>query len=143
MNGCVKANNDTELFSLISDSQGVGGDGQVRLCPGIVDFENFIPIPLTKSITIICAGVGTKDMCILDGHGVTNHFYNDSGGFGGLTFAFIGLIFINGSGGFSTSTALRYGGGSLYLVGSTNIIQGSLFYNNRATSSSSSAVSII
>ena len=136
MNGCVKASNDTELASLISDAQGVGGDGQVSLCPGKVDFYN--EIVLDKSITIICAGVGL-DACILDGHGVTRHFRSSTGG---LTLAFIGLVFFNG---LTDDDTANFGGngGSVFLRGSTNIIKGSLFYNNRATSSTGFVVSII
>ena len=51
MLGCAKANNDTELASLISGSD----DGDtILLCPGKVTFNN--EIELTKSITIKCAG---------------------------------------------------------------------------------------
>ena len=135
MLGCAKANNDTELASLISDAQGVGGDGQVSLCPGIVDFFN--EIVLTKSITIICAGLGL-DACILDGHEETRHFRSSPGG---ITLAFIGLVFFNGLADDSSTSGLF--GGSLRLIGSTNIIDGSLFYNNRAISSSGNAVSIL
>ena len=132
MLGCAKANNDTELASLISDAQGVGGDGQVSLCPGIVHFHN--EIELDDSITIICAGSGL-DACILDGNEATRHFRSNTAG---LTLAFINLVFFNG-------LADDEVGGSLRLTnGSTNIIEGSLFYNNRVTSSFfANAVSVI
>src|SRR6056300_1524470 len=52
---CVKANNNTELNTLISESD--DGD-EIRLCPGIVDFHNEIELPGDKSITISCAGKG-------------------------------------------------------------------------------------
>ena len=137
MLGCVKANNDTELASLISGSD--DGD-EIRLCPGIVNF--FDEIVLEKSITISCAGSGPKDVCILDGHGETRHFRRSSTD-DDLTFAFIGLVLINGLVDNNNSLTSQPRGGSLRLVGSTNIIEGSLFYNNRATSSSENAVSII
>ena len=47
---CVHANDDTELRMYINSSP----YGQVRLCPGIVDFYN--EIVLSKSITLSCAG---------------------------------------------------------------------------------------
>ena len=136
MLGCVKANNDTELASLISGSD--DGD-EIRLCPGIVNF--FDEIVLEKSITISCAGSGPKDVCILDGHEATRHFRSSTDD--DLTFAFIGLVLINGLVDNNNSLTSQPRGGSLRLVGSTNIIEGSLFYNNRATSSSENAVSII
>jgi len=136
MLGCAKANNDTELASLISDAQGVGGDGQVRLCPGTIHFHD--EIELDDSITLSCSG--PRGSCILDGHEATRHFVSQTGG---LTFTFIDLVLINGlADGSSTPSP---SGGSLLFVGSTNIIDGSLFYNNRAISTSSNlnAVSII
>ena len=135
MNGCVKASNDTELASLINDAQGVGGDGQVRLCPGVIDLLN--EIVLGDSITLSCAG--TRGSCILDGKEATRHFVSTTAD---LTFTFIGLVLINGLADDSSTSAPF--GGSLLLVGPNIIIDGSLFYNNRATSSSpGGAVSII
>ena len=130
---CVQAKDNAELSVYISNAQNIG-DGQVRLCPGIVDFDD--EIVLTTSITLSCAGpTGT---CILDGHGETRHFFS---GTGGLTLTFISLVLINGLAGNDSN----FGGlgGSVYSDGSTIIIEGSLFSNNRVTSSSSSAVSII
>ena len=65
-------------------------------------------------------------------HGETRHFFSDTAD---ITLAFIGLVFFNGlaDGNF---------GGSLRLFGSTYIFEGSLFYNNLA-SSAGLAVSII
>ena len=122
---CVHANDDEELGMYINSSP----DGQVRLCHGTIHFHN--EIVLDDSITLSCAGpTGT---CILDGNEATRHFFSNSAD---LTFTFIGLVLING---FSSAGV----GGSLLFFGSTIIIQGSLFYNNRATSSSENAVSII
>jgi len=131
MLGCAKANNDTELASLISESD--DGD-EIRLCPGTVNFDN--EIVLDKSITIIC--VGTRGSCILDGKEVTRHFVSTTAD---LTFTFIDLVLINGLA--DDSSTFEPFGGSLLFVGSTIIIDGSLFYNNRATSSLDNAVSII
>ena len=142
---CVKANNDTELSTLISESD--DGD-EIRLCPGIVDFHN--EIVLTKSVTIICAGEGPNGACILDGNEDTRHFRGNTNavglGFGlgfGKTLVFIGITFING---FVDDDPTNFSGpfgGSLNLFASTIILTGCLFYNNRATFSSGSAVSII
>ena len=127
---CVKANDNTELGMYINSSP----DGQVRLCPGTVNFSD--EIVLTTSITLSCAGpTGT---CILDGHGETRHFFSDTAD---LTFTFIGLVLINGF--VDDSSTPGQAGGSLRLLLSNTIIEGSLFYNNRATSSSENAVSII
>ena len=128
---CVHANDDTELGMYINSSP----DGQVRLCPGIVDFYD--EIVLTTSITLSCAG--PKGSCILDGNEATRHFFSNTAD---LTFTFIGLVLINGLA--KDSSTFGPLGGSVALFGSTIIIDGSLFYNNRATSSSTfNAVSII
>ena len=131
---CIKANNDTELSTLISESD--DGD-EIRLCPGIVDFHN--EIELTKSVTIICAGEGPNGACILDGNEATRHFVSN---FGGKTFAFIVIVFINGFANESSGIGGPFGG-SLNLFGSTIILTGCVFKNNRATSSSGNIVSII
>ena len=137
MNGCVKASNDTELASLISDAQGVGGDGQVSLCPGIVHFHD--EIVLDKSITIVCAGSGL-DACILDGNEATRHFRSSTVG---ITLSFIDLVLINGFADDSSVIFTRLGGSVYFDGSSTNIFNDCLFYNNRATSSTVDAVSII
>ena len=116
MDGCVKANNNTDLATLINES--VDGD-EIHLCPGVVDFDNEIEIELSKSITIICAGPKAAS-CIFDGHEATGHFFITGSGF---TLAFVGLVFINGLTGF---------GGSLNLSGITSIFNNCVFYNNRA-----------
>ena len=126
IHGCVKAKDDVDLSVYISNAQDVGGDGQVRLCPGTIHFRN--EIVLGDSITLSCAG--TKGSCILDGNEATRHFVSDTAD---LTFTFIDLVLINGLAD-DSSTSGPFGG-SLRLNGSTNIIDGSLFYNNRATSS--------
>ena len=135
MDGCVHAEDDTDLSMRINESS--NGD-EIRLCPGTIHFTN--EIVLEKSITINCAG--TKGSCILDGNEATRHFLSDTAG---LTFTFIDLVLINGFVDDDTEGSLS--GGSLFFLGSgsTIIIDGSLFYNNRAISStgSSSAVSII
>ena len=127
---CVHANDDTELGMYINSSP----DGQVRLCPGIVNFSD--DIVLTTSITLSCAG--PKGSCILDGNEATRHFFSDTAG---LTLSFIGLVFINGLADDDDSDGPF--GGSLDFFRSTIIINGSLFYNNRATSSTGLVVSII
>ena len=138
MIGCVKANNDTELSTLINES----GDGdEIRLCPGIVDFHNEIVLPDDdKSLTISCAGEGPNGACILNGNEVTRHFRNTAAG---LTLAFIGIVFINGFA-FADDVSSDGGpfGGSLFLLGSTIILTGCVFYNNHV-SSSGTTVSII
>ena len=68
----------------------------------------------------------------------TRHFRSTTAD---LTFTFIGLVLINGLA--DDSSTFGAEGGSLNLFRSTIIIEGSLFYNNRATSFSSGAVSII
>ena len=119
---CVHANDDTELGMYINSSP----DGQVRLCPGIVNFSD--EIVLTTSITLSCAGpTGT---CILDGHGETRHFFSDTGG---LTLTFISLVLINGLAGNGSSLAPF--GGSVLFVLSTSIFNDCFFYNNRVISS--------
>ena len=128
---CVKANDDTELGMYINSSP----DGQVRLCPGIVNFYD--EIELTTSITLSCAG--PKGSCILDGNEATRHFFSNSAD---LTFTFIGLVLINGLAK-DSSTSGPFGGSVFLVSGSTIIIDGSLFYNNRATSSIGFPVSII
>jgi len=127
---CVKANNNVDLGIYINSSP----DGQVRLCPSIVDFYD--EIVLTTSITLSCAG--PKGTCILDGNGETRHFVSTTAD---ITLSFLGLSLINGFVDDDSSFNPRFGG-SLYLFGSTNIIDGSLFYNNRAISSTDSVVSI-
>ena len=127
---CVHANDDTELAMYINSSP----DGQVRLCPGIVNFSD--EIVLTTSITLSCAG--PKGSCILDGKEATRHFFSETAG---LTLSFIGLVLINGF--VDDSSTPGPAGGSLLLNGPTIIIDDCFFYNNRATSSSGSAVSII
>ena len=88
---------------------------------------------MTTSITLSCAG--TKGSCILDGKEATRHFFSDTDD---LTFAFLDLAFINGLADDSSTS------GSVALIGSsTTIIEGSLFYNNRVTSSTLNVVSII
>ena len=135
IHGCVKAKDDVDLSVYISNAQDVGGDGQVRLCPGTIHFYD--EIELDDSITLSCSG--PRGSCILDGHEATRHFISDTDG---ITLSFIGLVLING---LTDDDTANFGGvgGSLLLVGSTNIIDGSLFYNNRASSSRGSAVSII
>jgi hypothetical protein len=91
---------------------------------------------LTTSITLSCAGpTGT---CILDGKEATRHFFSDTAD---LTFTFIGLVLINGLA--KDSSTPGPNGGSLLLNGPTIIIDDCFFYNNRATSSTVGAVSII
>ena len=128
---CVKAKDDTELRMYISSSP----DGQVRLCPGTIHFTN--EIVLDDSITLSCSG--PSGSCILDGHGETRHFFSDIDD--DLTFTFIDLVLING---FVDDSSTPFGGSLLLAFGSTIIIDGSLFVNNRVTSSSSyeNAVSI-
>ena len=126
--GCVRAKDNVELQSLI-DAADTGGE--VRLCPGIVEFNDVIY--LTASITITCAG--PKYSCIFDGKGVTWHLVSESSS----AYAFSGIAFVNG---------LSYGsgdgyGGSVYFYGPTSLFDRCLFYNNGVFSSSSFAVSII
>ena len=126
---CVKANNNVDLGIYINSSP----DGQVRLCPGTIDFHNEIVLP-DKSITLSCTG--PRGSCILDGHEETRHFFSDDEG---LTFAFIGLALINGFVDDSSNDPAR--GGSVRLNnGSTGIFDGILFYNNRAISSTDSVL---
>ena len=127
---CVHANDDTELGMYINSSP----DGQVRLCPGIVNFSD--EIVLTTSITLSCAG--PKGSCILDGKEATRHFVSVTGG---VTFTFIGLVLINGLADDDSSLA-PYGGSVLFAF-STYIFNDCFFHNNRATSSSFDAVSTI
>jgi len=134
MIGCAKANNDTELASLISESD--DGD-KIRLCPGKVDFYD--EIVLDKSITIICAGSGL-DACILDGNEATRHSRSNTAG---LTLSFLGLVFFNGVTDDSSNDPGFGGSLDFFGSGSTIIIDGSLFYNNHVTSSSFGVVSII
>ena len=124
--GCVKANNNTDLATLINES--VDGD-EIRLCPGIVDFSSQIELSMSKSITIICAG--PKGSCIFDGHEDTRHFVVTGSGF---TLAFVGLVFINALA--DISTFGRDFGGSLNLSGITSILNDCVFYNNRVVSAS-------
>ena len=131
IHGCVKAKDNVDLGIYISNAQ----DGQVHLCPGTIHFYN--EIELDESLTLSCAGL--RGSCILDGHGETRHFFSNTAG---LTFSFLDLVFVNG---LADDDSVKRAGGSLFFVGSgsTIIIDGSLFYNNRATSSSVNAVSII
>ena len=130
---CVEANDDMELRVRINNAN----DGDtILLCPGKVTFNN--EIELTKSITISCAGPMGMGACILNGNESTRHFFSDVGG---KTFAFIDLTFINGLADDGSNDGS--GGGSLRLFGSTNILTGCVFKNNRATSSSGNFVSII
>ena len=125
--GCVRAKDNVELQSLI-DAADTGGE--VRLCPGIVEFNDVIY--LTASITITCAG--PKYSCIFDGKGVTWHLVSESSS----AYAFSGIAFVNG---------LSYGsgdgyGGSVYFYGptSTSLFDRCLFYNNGVFSSGAAAV---
>ena len=127
---CVHANDDTELGMYINSSP----DGQVRLCPGTIHFHN--EIVLDDSITLSCAG--PKGSCILDGNEETRHFVSETAG---LTLVFIDLTLINGLA--KDSSTFGPLGGSVALFGSTIIIEGSLFFNNRAISSTGFVVSII
>ena len=127
---CVHANDDTELGMHINSSP----DGQVRLCPGIVDFDD--EIVLTTSITLSCAG--PKGSCILDGKEATRHFFSFEKG---VTYTFIGLVLINGLAD-DDSSLVPYGGSVLFIF-STYIFNDCFFYNNRATSSSFDVVSTI
>ena len=134
---CVKAKNNLELSVYISNAQNIG-DGQVRLCPGTIHFYD--EIELDESLTLSCAG--SKGSCILDGNEETRHFSNETPGLS-LTFAFIGLVFINGFTDDASNFEPGFGGSLWFSEGSTIIINGSLFYNNLATSSTDFAVSII
>ena len=113
MDGCVKANNNTDLAILINES--VDGD-EIHLCPGIVSFSNQIQLSLSKSITISCAGPKAA-LCIFDGNEDTRHFFIT--GSGGFTLAFVGLVFIDGLA--DDSTIGPGNGGSVFLSGITSI----------------------
>eukprot|EP00578_Thalassiosira_sp_NH16_P024811 CAMPEP_0181099396 /NCGR_PEP_ID=MMETSP1071-20121207/12638_1 /TAXON_ID=35127 /ORGANISM="Thalassiosira sp., Strain NH16" /LENGTH=372 /DNA_ID=CAMNT_0023182057 /DNA_START=232 /DNA_END=1350 /DNA_ORIENTATION=+ len=119
MLGCVRAKDSEELYRLI-----VAADpgGEVRLCPGKVEFNS--PIELTKSITIACAG--PKFSCIFDGNGANNHLYNS---ISGLAYAFSGIAFING---FSGEGSCGYGGSVWFGASVSSLFDRCLFYNNRA-----------
>jgi len=128
--GCVRANNNAELESLITAA---GEGGEVRLCPGIVDFNE--QIMLTDSITIACAG--PKYSCIFDGKGVTRHLSNtfDSSS----AYAFSGIAFING---FWDESQMGFGAaGSVNFARGSSLFDRCLFYNNRVVFSSGSGSS--
>ena len=69
--GCARADDNDELESLLDAAE---PSGEVRLCPGKVEFNN--EIDLTKSINITCSG--PKFSCIFDGNGLTRHFISKS-----------------------------------------------------------------
>ena len=134
MHGCVQAKDDMDLRILIANaSEG----NTILLCPGKVTFSN--EIELTKSITISCAG--PTGSCIFDGNEATRHFASIL--IDGKTFAFIDLTFINGLANDNSVGGGAEGGSLLLAFGSTTILTGCVFYNNRATFSSGNAVSII
>ena len=128
--GCARADDNDELESIITAAE---PGGEVRLCPGKVEFNN--EIELTKSITITCAG--PKFSCIFDGNGLTRHFISESDS----DLAFSGIAFINGQ-------TLSGAGGSVKLT-SISIYQNTilfdccLFFDNRAYGSASYGVSRI
>jgi len=120
--GCARSDDNDELERLI-DAAGPGGE--VRLCPGKVEFNN--EIKLTKSITIACAG--PKFSCIFDGNGVTRHLYSASSS----AYAFSGIAFING---FSDGVNDDGFGGSVNFDGDeSSLFDRCLFYNNRVKGS--------
>ena len=123
---CVRAKDNAELQSLIAAA---GESGEIRLCPGIVNFNE--EITLTYSITIACAG--PKFSCIFDGNGAKRHL--SSASTSSSAYAFSGIAFING---FSDD---GYGGSvnvsGVFEVGVSSLFDRCLFYNNRAFSSSS------
>mmetsp|Transcript_5010 Transcript_5010/g.12565 ORF Transcript_5010/g.12565 Transcript_5010/m.12565 type:complete len:375 (+) Transcript_5010:231-1355(+) len=127
MLGCVRAKDSEELYRLI-----VAADpgGEVRLCPGIVEFNE--EIVLTDSITIACAG--PKYSCMFDGNGVTRHLVSESSS----AYAFSGIAFINGFSGLSgIGGSVQFG--DIGTNAPTSLFDRCLFDGNRAISSSSFA----
>eukprot|EP00578_Thalassiosira_sp_NH16_P026910 CAMPEP_0181100890 /NCGR_PEP_ID=MMETSP1071-20121207/13447_1 /TAXON_ID=35127 /ORGANISM="Thalassiosira sp., Strain NH16" /LENGTH=370 /DNA_ID=CAMNT_0023183675 /DNA_START=233 /DNA_END=1345 /DNA_ORIENTATION=- len=125
--GCVRAKDNAELESLIVAA---GEGGEVRLCPGIVEFNE--EIVLTDSITIACAG--PKYSCMFDGNGVTRHLVSESSS----AYAFSGIAFINGFSGLSgIGGSVQFG--DIGTNAPTSLFDRCLFDGNRAISSSSFA----
>lgn len=139
---CDHATTSAELDALISSNAG----GEVRLCPGKVDFSSQIELGLgtlcspsgaCSDIIISCAG--PDGSCILDGNGITRHFFSDGSA---VSYAFSGLSFVNGFAN-DSSTNGQNGGSIRFSAGPTSTFDRCLFYNNRANSSSDLVVSII
>ena len=129
---CDHATTSAELQALISSNS------TVRLCPGKVDFSSEVTLaccPLNKIIS--CAG--PDGSCILDGNGITRHFFSDGSA---VSYAFSGLSFVNGFAN-DSSTNGQNGGSIRFSAGPTSTFDRCLFYNNRANSSSDLVVSII
>jgi len=132
---CDHVTTSDELRTLISSNAG----GEVRLCPGKVDFSSEIMLsccPLNRIIS--CAG--PDGSCILDGNGITRHFFSNNGP--GASYTFSGLSFVNGFAN-DISPNGQNGGSIRFSQGPTSIFNRCLFYNNRANSSSDFVVSII
>lgn len=131
---CDHATTSAELDALISSNAG----GEVRLCPGKVDFSSEIELACgSGGIIISCAG--PDGSCILDGSGITRHFFSDSSA---VSYVFSGLSFVNGFAN-DSSTNGQNGGSIRFSAGPTSTFDRCLFYNNRANSSSDLVVSII
>ena len=135
---CVYAKDNAELSAIIGNAS--NGD-TILLCPGRVTFND--EIVLIKSITIECDG--PKASCVFDGKEKNRHLSSTAAD---LTLVFVGIAFVNGFANNASSLAAPFGGaagGSVLFVGgsTSSIFNDCLFLNNRVTSSTSSAVSII
>ena len=128
---CDHVTTSAELSALIISNAG----GEVRLCPGKVNFSSQIELASSPG-GIIISCVGPDGSCILDGNGITRHFFSDSEDI----YAFSGLSFVNGFAN-DSSTNGQNGGSIRFSQGPTSTFDRCLFYNNRANSSSDLVVS--